>query len=116
MKLYGIRNCDTVKKARAWLADQGIEMTFHDFKSEGVTMDQLDRWVKAVSWETLLNRKGTTWRGLPDEVKDGVTDAASAKRVMLENPSVIKRPVLELDDKVNVGFSPEKYNELFGYR
>ncbi|HVK54355.1 MAG TPA: ArsC family reductase [Burkholderiales bacterium] len=116
MKLYGIRNCDTVKKARAWLADQGIEMTFHDFKSEGVTMDQLDRWVKAVSWETLLNRKGTTWRGLPDEVKDGVTDAASAKRVMLENPSVIKRPVLELDDKVNVGFSPEKYNELFDYR
>jgi arsenate reductase (glutaredoxin) len=116
MKLYGIRNCDTVKKARAWLAEHRIEMTFHDFKSEGVTMDHLDRWVKAVSWETLLNRKGTTWRGLPDEVKDSVTDAASAKQVMLENPSVIKRPVLELDDKVNVGFSPEKYNELFGYR
>ena len=116
MKLYGIKNCDTVKKARAWLAEHRVEVTFHDFKSEGVTTDLLDRWVKAVGWETLVNRKGTTWRGLPDEVKDSVTNAASAKQLMVENPSVIKRPVLELEDKVNVGFSPEKYSELFGYR
>jgi len=113
MKLYGIKNCDTVKKARAWIAERGANVTFHDFKTEGLSLDLLDRWEKTVGWEVLLNRKGTTWRGLNDEVKQSITDATSAKRLMLEKPSVIKRPVLETGNEVHVGFSIEVYSELF---
>jgi arsenate reductase len=112
MKLYGIRNCDTVKKARAWLAERGINILFHDFKTDGISPDLLDRWEKAVGWKTLVNQKGTTWRGLPEVVKDGITDATSAKVLMMDNPSVIKRPILELLDKIHVGFSAETYDEL----
>jgi Spx/MgsR family transcriptional regulator len=103
--LYGIPNCDTVKKARAWLQQQSPDARFHDFKKAGVPADRLDAWVEALGWECLLNRKGTTWRGLNDVLRDGVRDASSAKRLMLAQPSVIKRPVMEWGDgSVTVGF------------
>jgi arsenate reductase len=113
MKMYGVKNCDTVKKARAWLAEHGIEVPFHDFKTAGITPVLVDRWEKAVGWEALLNRKGTTWRMLPDELKERVTGAAAAKRLMLEKPTVIKRPVLEMGDAVHIGYTPETYASLF---
>lgn len=112
MKMYGVKNCDTVKKARAWLAERDIDVPFHDFKFAGITPALVDRWEKAVGWEALLNRRGTTWRSLPDEVKEGVTGAAAAKRLMLDKPTVIKRPVLELGDAVHIGFAPEIYAHL----
>ncbi|MBA2690026.1 MAG: ArsC family reductase [Burkholderiales bacterium] len=113
VKLYGIKNCDTVKKARAWLAERGIEVPFHDFKSGGISGALIDRWEKALGWEALLNRRGTTWRTLPDPVKERVADSGSAKKLMLEKPTVIKRPVLELGDQVHIGFSPDGYQQLF---
>jgi len=103
--LYGISNCDTVKRARAWLADHGREVAFHDFKKSGVPADRLDAWVAAAGWERVLNRQGTTWRKLDDALKAEVVDAASAQRVMREQPSVIKRPVVEwADGAITVGF------------
>ena len=106
MILYGIPNCDTVKKARAWLSEHGHAHTFHDFKKQGVPPESLARWVQAVGWEKLLNRKGTTWRQLDDTVRAGVTDATSARAVALANPSVIKRPVVQWADGITVGFDP----------
>lgn len=104
--LYGIPNCDTVKKARAWLAGHEAEVAFHDFKKQGVPEARLARWLSAVGWEKLVNRQGTTWRKLPDADKSGVTDAASARALMLQQPSVIKRPVVEwADGEVTVGFT-----------
>jgi len=103
--LYGIPNCDTVKKARAWLQATPHEVHFHDFKKAGVPADRLDAWAEAVGWERLLNRQGTTWRKLDDALRASVVDGASAKRVMLAQPSVIKRPVVEWGDgAVTVGF------------
>jgi arsenate reductase (glutaredoxin) len=108
--LYGIPNCDTVKKARAWLAERDVNVTFHDFKKQGVPDDRLGRWMKAAGWEKLLNRQGTTWRKLPDADKDGVTGEATARALMLAQPSVIKRPVVEwADGEVTVGFSDELF-------
>ena len=103
--LYGIPNCDTVKKARAWLDEHGVDYHFHDFKKAGVPADRLDAWIKAQGWEKLLNRKGTMWRKLPAPVQAGVVDAASARAVMLDQPSTIKRPVVEWPGgAVTVGF------------
>ena len=103
--LYGIPNCDTVKKARAWLAAQGIEHQFHDFKKQGVPEQPLDAWIAAVGWQALVNTRGTTWRKLDDSTRAGVHDAAAARALMLTQPSVIKRPVVEWDDtQVTVGF------------
>ena len=96
--LYGIPNCDTVKRARAWLQTHGHDATFHDFKKASVPPDRLDAWAQALGWERLLNRKGTAWRKLDDTLRDTVIDAASAKRVMREQVSVIKRPVVEWAD------------------
>ena len=108
--LYGIPNCDTVKKARDWLTTHGVDYQFHDFKKQGVPMPQLDAWLTTVGWETLINRKGTSWRLLDDATKAGVVDAASAKAVALLQPSVIKRPVVEwADGKVTVGFKPDNF-------
>ncbi|MFN3398345.1 MAG: Spx/MgsR family RNA polymerase-binding regulatory protein, partial [Sulfurimicrobium sp.] len=95
MKLYGIPNCNSVKKARAWLAEQGIALPFHDFKKQGVSEELLKSWLMVVGREKLLNRQGTTWRQLPDDAKAAAGDDAGALRLMLEKPSVIKRPVLE---------------------
>ena len=108
--LYGISNCDTVKRARAWLAEQGTEVHFHDFKKMGVPEDRLPIWLKTVGWETLLNRKGNTWRGLSESARAAVVDSTSAQQLMLAEPSVIKRPVVEWDGgsrvmgTVTVGF------------
>ncbi|WBS01304.1 ArsC family reductase [Pseudoduganella sp. SL102] len=113
--LYGIPNCDTVKKARVWLADQQQDFTFHDFKKQGLDAATVRHWLKHVDWEILVNRKGTTWRGLPDERKAAVLDAASATALMLENPSVIKRPVLQTATTCHVGFKPEQYAEIFNH-
>ena len=103
--LYGIPNCDTVKKARAWLGEHGVDYTFHDFKKQGVPEDHLDAWMKAAGWEKLVNRQGTTWRKLDPAVQAGVKDAAGARALMLSQASVIKRPVVEWGSHaVTVGF------------
>jgi arsenate reductase len=108
--LYGIPNCDTVKKARVWLTDHGVAHQFHDFKKQGVPETQLDIWLKTVGWETLVNRKGTTWRKLDDATKAAVVDAASARALVLAQPSVIKRPVVEwANGEVTVGFTAEGF-------
>ena len=111
--LYGIPNCDTMKKVRKWLADNGVEYAFHDYKKLGIEKKKLAEWIKAVGWETLLNRRGMMWRKVPDDVKASI-DEKSAIRLMLETPSIIKRPVLEAKGKVTVGFKPETYEQLFG--
>lgn len=111
--LYGIPNCDTVKKARAWLAANGQEVAFHDFKKNGLERATVAAWLEALDWEVLVNRKGTTWRKLSDERRAAVVDKASALELMLESPSVIKRPVLQGADLLNVGFSDDRFQELF---
>jgi Spx/MgsR family transcriptional regulator len=103
--VYGIPNCSTVKKARAWLEERGVAYTFHDYKKLGVPAERLDAWMAAAGWEKLLNRQGTTWRKLDEATREAVTDAASAKAVMLAQASVIKRPVIEQNGRVlAVGF------------
>jgi arsenate reductase len=109
--IYGIKNCDTMKKARAWLDKRGIDYAFHDYKSAGIERERLERWEKKVGWETLLNRAGTTFRKLPDKDKAGI-DTKKALALMQKQPSMIKRPVLDLGGgKLLVGFSPERYSE-----
>lgn len=112
--LYGIPNCDTVKKARTWLLEHGHDFTFHDFKKQGLSRELVEGWLRDLDWETLVNRKGMTWRNLPDERKAQVTDAGSAVALMLENPSVIKRPVLVGRGPASVGFSADDYAARFG--
>lgn len=103
--LYGIPNCDTVKKARAWLEDHDVPYQFHDFKKAGVPAQPLQHWLKAAGWEALLNRKGSTWRKLDDAAKASAVDAVGAAALMQAQPSVIKRPVVEwADGAVTVGF------------
>lgn len=105
--LYGIPNCDTVKKARAWLAERGADVQFHDFKKAGVPADALDGWIAAAGWQKLLNRQGTTWRKLDTATQAAVVDAASARALMLAQASVIKRPVVVwADGRITVGFDP----------
>lgn len=111
--LYGIPNCDTVKKARTWLEKNGIDYTFHDFKKAGLSRDLADAWLAQVPWDVLVNRKGTTWRVLSDERKAAVVDASSAAALMLESPSVIKRPVLACGGRTHVGFSDDAYQQIF---
>lgn len=105
--LYGIPNCDTVKKARTWLVEQGVDYQFHDFKKQGVPPDQLTRWAQAAGWEKLLNRQGTTWRKLDPALQANVHDSASAQTLMLANPSVIKRPVVDWGKDITVGFDAQ---------
>ncbi len=110
MKLYGIPNCDTVKKARAWMAEHHLTCEFHDFKKAGVPEAGLQAWLASAGWETLLNRKGTAWRGLEEAVRLSVVDAASAAAVMRQWPSVIKRPVVEWPDgRITVGFDAKRW-------
>lgn len=105
MKLYGIANCDGVRRARAWLAAQGVANDWHDFKKHGVPEADLDRWIEAVGWQTLVNRHSSTWRKLPDAERAAVGDAAAARALMLAQPSVIKRPLVRWGDgSVTVGF------------
>jgi Spx/MgsR family transcriptional regulator len=110
MIVYGIPNCDTVKRARAWLTEQGRDYRFHDFKKAGVPEERLDAWIAALGWEPLVNRQGTTWRKLDETVRAGVVDAASARALMLAQASVIKRPVVEWDDgRITVGFDAARW-------
>jgi arsenate reductase len=106
--IYGIKNCDTMKKARAWLDSHGVAYHFHDYKSEGIGKENLKRWCDELGWETLLNRAGTTFRKLPDSDKEGL-DERKAIALMLGQPSMIKRPVLDVGGKLLVGFKPEIY-------
>ena len=111
--LNGIRNCDTMKKAWTWLDEHGVAYDFHDYKKQGVSRSVLESWVGQVGWEVLLNRAGTTFRALPDADKQGL-DEARAIDLMLAQPSMIKRPVLETGGKLIVGFKPEVYQAAFG--
>ena len=107
--LCGIKNCDTMKKARAWLDKAGVAYAFHDYKSAGIEKDKLEKWAKKAGWETMINRAGLTFKKLPDKDKEGLTEAKAIK-LMLAQPSMIKRPVLELaGGKLLVGFNPEAY-------
>ncbi len=110
MIVSGIPNCDSVKKARAWLAERGTAYTFHDFKKSGLPAPRLDAWIAAAGWERVLNRKGTSWRALDDAARAAVVDAASARAAMLAQPSLVKRPVIEWDDgRITVGFDPASW-------
>ncbi|MBP0589110.1 ArsC family reductase [Paraburkholderia sp. LEh10] len=112
--VYGIPNCDTVKKARVWLEQHGVEFEFHDFRKAGVSAPLVKGWLKDVSLDSLLNRRGTTWRGLADDVKASAESEAGAIALMIEKPSVIKRPVVVVDGRVKtLGFSAENYAALF---
>ena len=115
--VYGIPNCDTVKKARSWLDAHAIAHTFYNFKNEGVNQALVQTWLKDNAWELLINRKGSTWRALPEERKAAIIDAPSAAALMCEAPSVIKRPVLTIGNAtaqhVNVGFSEALYQQIF---
>lgn len=112
MKLYGIKNCDTVKKARKWLDDNGIDYQFHDFKKDGLDESLLSRWEQAIGWEALINKRGTTWRKLPEELRDTI-GAQNAHEIMLDNPSIIKRPVAESGGSVSVGFKADEWEQRF---
>lgn len=111
--IYGIRNCDTMKKARAWLDGRGKSCRFHDYKAEGIDRARLERWCAELGWETVLNRSGMTFRNLPDAEKLDLT-AEKAIELMLKQPSMIKRPVLENGSKLLIGFKPELYEAEFG--
>jgi arsenate reductase len=110
--IYGIKNCDTMKKARAWLDAHGVEYRFRDYRKDGLTAKQLDIWLKELGWETLLNRRGQLWRKLDEKVRDNI-DAASARQLMLDNPGIIKRPLLDTGSQRHVGFKAEEYAKLF---
>lgn len=111
--IHGIKACDTMKKARAWLDAHGVAYAFHDYKASGIDAATLKAWADQVGWEVLLNRSGTTFRGLPDDRKQGL-DAAKATALMVAQPSMIKRPVLDVDGRLTVGFKPEAYAAVFG--
>ncbi|MGO0306362.1 ArsC family reductase [Endozoicomonas acroporae] len=109
--LYGISNCDTIKKARRWLEGAGIEYHFHDYRKDGLLKDMLEQWASELGWEALLNRRGTTWRQLPEEEKAAI-NAERAITLMLEQPAMIKRPLLDTGSQKLLGFSEEQYRNL----
>ena len=111
--IYGIKNCDTMKKARTWLDGHKVAYSFHDYKASGIDKPTLEGWPKKVGWEILLNRAGTTFKKLPDADKENITEK-KAIALMLAQPSMIKRPVLEAKGKLTVGFKPEDYKKLLG--
>lgn len=112
-KLYGIANCDTMKKARAWLAEHDVEYEFHDYKKQGIDESLLRAWVAELGWKVLLNTRGMMWRKVPQDLKDKIGED-SAISLMLDTPSIIKRPVLDTGDARHVGFKPEQYEMIFG--
>ncbi|HTJ52817.1 MAG TPA: ArsC family reductase [Cyclobacteriaceae bacterium] len=114
MTVYGIKNCNTVKKALDWLKENNIEFEFHDYKTKGISESKLKEWSKQVGWESLVNKKGTTWRQLEDKVKDKVTNQTEAISLMKDKTSVIKRPLIEQDGKVlALGFDEQTYSKAF---
>ena len=110
--LYGISNCDTIKKARAWLTNRGIEFQFHDYRKQGLDTEMLRSWTRELGWQALINRRGTTWRQLAPETREAL-DNESAIKIMLDNPAIIKRPLLVKDNRSYLGFSEEQYSKLF---
>jgi Spx/MgsR family transcriptional regulator len=110
--IYGIKNCDTMKKARTWLDEHDIPYRFHDYKAEGIDRAHLETWSAKAGWEVVLNRAGTTFRGLPEDQRSGLT-REKAIGLMLAQPSMIKRPVLETDDRLSIGFKADDYASLF---
>ena len=112
IKLYGIPNCDTMKKARAWLAEHGVDYEFHDYKKLGIDETRLRTWVRELGWQALLNTRGMMWRKVPQNVRDNI-DEASAIALMLDTPSIIKRPLLDTGSQRHVGFKPEQYAQIF---
>ena len=112
--IYGIKNCDTMKKARSWLESHGVDYRFHDYKAEGIDQAHLEAWSAEAGWETVLNRAGTTLRKLDEADRNGL-DAKKAIALMLAQPSMIKRPVLEADGKLLIGFKPESYAKLLDH-
>ncbi len=110
--LYGIPNCDTVRKARRWLDAREINYQFHNFRKEGLNESMLRAWVTELGWEALINRRGTTWRNLPEQLRNNINQN-SAIQLMLDNPTLIKRPILDLGTNRHIGFSEAQYQELF---
>jgi arsenate reductase len=110
--LFGIKNCDTIKKARNWLTDQGIEYQFHDFRADGIDQAQIENWLQQADWETVLNRRGTTWRKLDSSIQDS-TDRDNVAALLTEHPAMIKRPILDMDGEITVGFKPDLYQNIF---
>ena len=110
--LYGISNCDTIKKARRWLKEAGIEHQFHDYRKDGLNQSQLEQWSNELNWQQLLNRRGTTWRQLTDEQKNSI-NRDQAIQLMLEYPAMIKRPLLDTGTTRVLGFSADRYQDLF---
>jgi len=110
--LFGIKNCDTIKKARNWLSEHEIEFQFHDYRTNGLEQAQLEQWCQELGWEQILNRRGTTWRKLPEEIKQSI-DEPSAIKLMLEQPAMIKRPLLDTGTQRLLGFKAAEYQQLF---
>lgn len=110
--VYGIRNCDTVTKARRWLDDRGIAYRFHDFRSDGLELAPVERWLVELGWEELVNRRGTTWRQLDANIRDRIS-ATTAAELLLAHPTLIRRPVLEQGERIHLGFSPDAYQHIF---
>ena len=111
--MYGIPNCGTIKKARAWFAERDLEYSFHDYKKQGVDEQQLRDWLKQFGWEQLINKRGTTWRKLDEQTRESMNDS-SALATMLENASIIKRPIIETDGQTVIGFDADEYQQVFG--
>ena len=109
--MYGIKNCDTIKKAKKWLEANGVEFTFHDYRQDGLTDELLASLESSLGWEAMLNKRGTTWRKLPEETKDSI-NKENAMIIMLENPAIIKRPILDTGKSLELGFSDSSYQQL----
>ena len=112
IRLYGIKNCDTVKKARKWLDEQAISYQFHDLRADGLTSEMIESWIKSVGWETVLNKRGTTWRKLAPDIQQQVTEK-TVTELLLEHPAMIKRPVLDIDGNITIGFKADNYTMIF---
>lgn len=111
--VYGIRNCDKIKRTLAWFEAQGIAVRFHDYRKDGLTESDLKAWMKAVDWSSLINRAGTTWRALPEDLKQSITSAQTARRVMASHPALIKRPLIVSGDTVHVGYEETEFQRLY---
>ena len=110
--VYGIKNCDTIKKARNWLSDNGIDYRFHDFRADGIDAATIEQWIAQAGWETVLNRRGTTWRKLGTSIQEA-TNSDNVAALLVEHPAMIKRPVLDVEGVINIGFKADQYQTIF---
>ncbi|RDL44733.1 ArsC family reductase [Marinomonas piezotolerans] len=111
--IYGIKNCDTMKKAQRWLNDNNVTYVFHDYRKDGLTHEQVEQWIEVLGWENLINKRGTTWRQLDKTQQENMTDELAIS-VLLDKPAMIKRPLLDHNGTLTLGFKPEQYSEIFG--